>query len=79
MIELGEVILLDGEREFLCFEKMQLDGKEYLYLIATDESGEIQFAEQAVNNGEAQVRVIGNKELKNRMTAAFQAKYKAVK
>ena len=77
MIDLGEVILLDGEREFLCFERMALDGKDYLYLIATDESGEIQFAEQAMIDDKPQIRTIGNKELKNRLTAAFQAKYKA--
>lgn len=77
MIDLGESVLLDG-KEYLCFERMDLDGKNYLYLIATDESGEIQFAEQAVIDNEPQIRTIGNKELKNRLTAAFQAKYKAV-
>ena len=77
MVDSGQTILLDGTREFLCFERIELDGRDFLYLVATDESGEIEFAEQAIIEGEPQVWTIGNKELKNRLTAAFQAKYKA--
>ena len=47
MLDLGEIVTLDNNKEFMCFERVQLDGKDFLYLIATDDSGEICFAEQA--------------------------------
>lgn len=76
MLDLGEIVTLDNNKEFMCFERVQLDGKDFLYLIAADDSGEICFAEQAMIDGEPQIRTIGNKEDKNRLTALFQELHK---
>ena len=75
LLEVGEVVLLDDNREFLCFERLELEGKDYLYLIATDNSADIRFAEQMLINGEPQIRTIGNKDTKLKLTAALQAKH----
>ncbi|MBQ3296815.1 hypothetical protein IJH01_01630 [Candidatus Saccharibacteria bacterium] len=75
LLEVGEVVVLDG-RDFLCFERLELDGKDYLYLISTDDLADICFAEQMMVDGEPQIRTIGNKDTKLKLTAAFQAKYK---
>ena len=76
LLEVGEVVLLNGNQEFLCFERLELDGKDYLYLIATNDSADICFAEQMIVDGEPKIRTIGNKDTKLKLTAAFQAKYK---
>lgn len=77
MINQGEAVVLDDNREFLCFDKAELDGKQYLFLISVEESNEICFAEQALVDGEAQLRVIGNKEEKIKLAKILQQKAEA--
>ena len=34
MIEQGELITLDNQKEYICFQVMKADGETYLYLLS---------------------------------------------
>ena len=74
MVNRGDCIMLENDREFLCFDGVELDGKQYLFLISVEEPTDICFAEQAMKDGEVQVRVIGNQEEKMKLAATLQHK-----
>ena len=78
MIDPGEGLTLDDGREYLCFERLKLDGKDYLYLITTDEPTEIRFAEQALVDNEPQIRLIGSRAEKLKLIEALKAESKNV-
>ena len=78
MINLNDGFVLDDGREYLCFSQIELDGKNYIYLITTEEPIEIRFAEQIDVDGETQIRVIGNRAEKLKLIQAFQAKAKEI-
>ena len=74
MIESGEAIVVDGI-EYLCFDKIELDNKQYLYLITTDEPNDVCFGEQIQDENELKVRIIGNKAEKQKLIKAMQDKF----
>lgn len=78
MIDASEGLTLDDGREYLCFERLKLDNKDYLYLITTDEPTEIRFAEQALINDEPQIRLIGARAEKLKLIKALQTESKNV-
>ena len=73
VIEKGEIITLDNNKEYLCFGRAVADNqKKYLYLMSTSEPIEIRFAEEMIDESGVQVRVIGSKEEKQIALAAFK-------
>ena len=73
MVEIGECIVLN-DREFLCFNKAELDGEEYLYLTTIEEPTSVCFARQAITNGQLQVQIIGNHDQKLKLASILQEK-----
>ena len=78
MIESGEAVVVD-DVEYLCFDTADIDGKQYLYLITTDEPNEIQFAEQVTEGDNLKVRIIGNINEKQKLIKLMQEKAKNIK
>ena len=72
MAKHNEVIKLDNGEEYFCFERMELDGKEYLYLISMKEPHVVRFAERTKADDGAEIRIIGGREEKVRLVQAFQ-------
>lgn len=73
MVNQGESVVID-DQEYLCADTIELDGKQYLYLITATDSIEFCFAEQTIANGELQIRLIGNQPEKHKILTALQAK-----
>ena len=44
----GDAIALENNREYLCFDTAELDGKHYVFLISVEEPTDICFAEACV-------------------------------
>lgn len=78
MIESGEAVVVD-DVEYLCFDTADIDGKQYLYLITTDEPNEIHFAEQIMEGDNLKVRIIGNLAEKQKLIKIMQEKAKNIK
>ena len=72
MVNQGESITIDGQ-EYLCADKIALDGKQYLYLVTASDSIEFCFAEPVEINGQPQVRIIGDPTEKRKILAALKS------
>ena len=73
MVEIGECIVLN-DREYLCFNKAELDGEEYIYLTTVEEPTSVFFARQAIKDGQLQIQIIGNRDQKLKLATILQEK-----
>ena len=72
MVELGESITLDDNREYLCVGRTQFDNKDYIFLAAIEDPTLFCFANQAIIDGKLQVSIIENKTEKDSLVAIFK-------
>lgn len=63
-LEIGELITLDNNKEYICFSRINDNGTDYVYLISNFKPIEIRFAIEKVNNQEIELEVINNKDQK---------------
>lgn len=77
MIGAGEAITLNDGRDYLCADTIQLDDKNYLYLITVSEPVEVCFAEQITTGDNPQIRVVTAREEKARIFTVLQDKIQA--
>ena len=68
----GEIVVLDGEKEFFCYKKVQDNGRTYLFMMSNFKPLELFFAEEIVDGDTVKMRKIGNKEEKRRVFALFE-------
>lgn len=73
MINQGESVIIDGQ-EYFCADTIELDGKQYLYIVTATDSLEFCFAEQSMLNNELQIRIVGDHAEKDKILTALQAK-----
>ena len=78
MVEVKDCIVIDNQ-EYVCFNKISLEGREYLCLATAEEPISICFAEFAVIDGKPQVRIIGDHETKAKLAKILQDKILADK
>lgn len=71
-IEIGEVITLSNNKEYICFSTARSEGKDYLYLMSNFKPLEIKFAEQFIVEDKVNVRIINESEEKQKVLALFQ-------
>ncbi len=76
MIEPGEGIILEDGQEYLCLEKIEFEGKNYVYLTTIEEPYSICFGEEVIIDNEPQIIIIGEKETKLKLLPLFQEKIK---
>lgn len=73
-LKFGEGAILEDGKEYICYGNIVDNGNDYVYLISNFKPVEIRYAKQAIVNGELQLEIIGNKELKLYLTNLFQEK-----
>lgn len=74
MIETGEIITLDNNKEYICFSTLEHEGKHYLYLISNFKPLEIRFGIQTVENNEINIEIINEQQEKQKVLSLFQNK-----
>lgn len=73
-IEIGEIITLSNNKEYICFSTLNDNGKEYIYLMSNFKPLEIKFGEQIVENGKINIRIINETQEKQKVLNLFQNK-----
>ncbi len=73
-LEIGETAVLENNKEFICFSRIQENGNDYIYLISNYKPLEIKFAKQNIVNGELELTIIENQEEKEYVYNLFQEK-----
>ena len=63
-LEVGELITLDNNKEYICFSKINDKGIDYVYLISNFKPIQIRFAIEKVNNNDIELEIINNQEQK---------------
>lgn len=71
-IEMGESVLLEDGKEYLCFSRIIEDDNDYVYLVSNFKPVEVKFAIQYIKNNEVELKIIGNKEEKKKIYELFQ-------
>lgn len=64
MPEKGDIITLSNNKEYVCFEKILVKNKEYLYLISNFTPLEIFFATQIYEDGKLIINVVNDEKEK---------------
>ena len=72
MIEKGEIIKLEDDKEYICIDNIENDATNYIYLVSNFKPLEIRFAKQINNNEE--IEIINNNEEKHKVLDLFQKK-----
>lgn len=73
-IDMGEGVVLENGKEYVCFSRIVEGENDYVYLISNFKPVEIRFAKQIEKNGEVELTIIGNKEEKKKIYELFQQK-----
>ncbi len=72
-IQIGEIIELEGGKEFICFSKAEKNGDTYIYLMSNFKPLEIKFA-RLLNTtpDELKIEIINNQEEKEQVLELFK-------
>lgn len=70
-LEVGEVIELDGDKEYIVLQAQNIDGIDYLYLVSNFKPLDVKFAKQEIINNEVQVTFVGDQEEKIKVLEHF--------
>ncbi len=63
-LEVGELITLDNNKEYICFSRINDNEFDYVYLISNFKPIEIRFAIEKINNNDVELEIINNQEQK---------------
>ena len=73
-LEFGEVAVIDNGKEYIVFQTLEKDGKDYVYLVSNFKPLEVKFAVQEIVDGELLLRVVESQEEKEQLLEEFQTK-----
>lgn len=76
-ISINGIVTLDDGKKYYCFQVLNHEGVDYIYLISTTTPIEVRFAKQRMVDGTLQADIINNKEEKLFALKLFQDDYKA--
>ena len=76
-ITINEIVTLDNGKEFYCFQVLNHEGTEYLYLISTTTPIEVCLAKQQIVDDSLRMDIIDDKEEKLFALKLFQDEHKA--
>ena len=77
MIEQGELITLDNQKEYICFQVMKADGETYLYLLSNFKPLEIRFVRVISLGDSMELEIINDQKQKQKLLTLFQMDGKA--
>lgn len=71
-LETGEVVLLDDNKEYICFGKKQWNGNDYAYLVSNFKPLQIFFAKENIVGKEIQLDLVTDSKEKEELLKIFQ-------
>lgn len=74
MIEQGQVIILDNQKEYICVQNILQEDINYLYLVSNFKPLEVRFAKQNSNSNDLSIEIINNNQEKIELLKMFQEK-----
>ena len=72
-INFGEVIELENCEEYICFSKIEEDGKHYVFLLSNFKPLVVKFAEEIVDGDQIGIRLVEDPELKAHLFEVFKS------
>lgn len=60
MTQKGDLVTLNNNKEYVCFEAITYNNKRYLYLISNFKPIEIFFANEIIENGQAKLIIVSD-------------------
>ena len=73
-LEFGETAVLEDGTEYVCFAQLEENGEDYVYLVSNFKPLKVRFAKQNIVNGELQLEIIQDPELKQHLFELFKNK-----
>lgn len=70
-LKFGETAILENGKEYVCFYTLEENEVSYVYLVTNSKPLEVIFAKQTLIDGELQLEVVTNKELKQYLFKAL--------
>ena len=74
-LNIEEIVVLEDDSEYTCFANFIVQGKDIVFLINNLKPSEIKFAEQILENGELQLRIIDDTKEKDYLLSVYKNKY----
>ena len=74
-ITTNEIVTLDDNKEYYCFQALADGDKEYIYLVSTSQPVEVRFAEQRIVDGALSVRILDDQAEKIHALELFKSKH----
>lgn len=72
MIEQGQIVLLEDNKEYICVQNIIKDNENFLYLVSNFKPLEVRFAKQIQNSNDFSLEIINNKDQKIELLKLFQ-------
>ena len=67
----GESVVLDNNKEYLCFKNITVDNHDYVYLITMNKPAEVAFAEQKLVDDNLTLEIINDPDFKQYLYRLF--------
>ena len=73
-LEFGETAVLEDGSEYVCFARLEENGIDYVYLVSNFKPLKVRFAKQNIIDGELQLEIVQEPELKQHLLELFKDK-----
>lgn len=70
----GETAVLEDGTEYVCFAQLEENGVDYVYLVSNVKPLKVRFASQRIVNGQLQLEIVQDQELKLHLLELFKEK-----
>ena len=71
-LEVGEIAVIEDNKEYIVFSRLNDNGFDYVYLMSNFKPLEIKFAKQILNGDNLELEIVSNKEEKQRLLTLFK-------
>ena len=69
---IGEVVTIEGDKEFICFHRIEDGGKSYVYMMSNFKPLEVFFAEEIIDGEQVRLEKVASQEVKMRLMSLFK-------
>lgn len=73
-LEVGELITLDDDKEYICLSRITYEDKDYVYLMSNFKPLEVRFALENIVGEDVELTIVGDPELKKVLLELFNNK-----
>ena len=71
-LNIGEVVTIEGDKEFICFHRIEDNGKSYVYMMSNFKPVEVFFAEEIIDGEQLRLEKVVSQEVKMRLMNLFK-------